>query len=124
MLPLVHWDKDQDLQLAWRTLANIWTDQTIEFIVFSAMVRISKYLLLFKLSQLVCSCLGECAEGSVWESFAFASFYKLDNLCAVIDVNRLGQSDPTQLQHDLETYRKRADAFGYLFERKRCLNYR
>ncbi|UJR15478.1 hypothetical protein I4U23_002421 [Adineta vaga] len=56
---------------------------------------------------------GECAEGSVWESFAFASFYKLDNLCAVIDINRLGQSDPTQLQHDLETYRKRVDAFGW-----------
>lgn len=56
---------------------------------------------------------GECSEGSVWESFAFASFYKLDNLCAIIDVNRLGQSDPTPLQHDTETYRKRVDAFGY-----------
>ncbi|CAF1081625.1 unnamed protein product [Adineta ricciae] len=56
---------------------------------------------------------GECSEGSVWESFAFASFYKLDNLCAIIDINRLGQSDPTPLQHDLETYRKRVDAFGW-----------
>jgi len=56
---------------------------------------------------------GECAEGSVWEAFSFGSFYKLDNLCAIIDVNRLGQSDPTQLQHDLETYRKRLDAFGW-----------
>lgn len=57
--------------------------------------------------------IGECSEGSVWESFAFASFYKLDNLCAIIDVNRLGQSDPAPLQHDMETYRKRVDAFGY-----------
>ena len=56
--------------------------------------------------------LGECSEGSVWEALAFASFYKLDNLCAVIDVNRLGQSDPAPLQHDMETYRKRVDAFG------------
>ncbi|CAF3455960.1 unnamed protein product [Rotaria sp. Silwood1] len=56
---------------------------------------------------------GECSEGSVWESFAFGSFYKLDNLCAVIDVNRLGQSDPAPLQHDMETYRKRVDAFGW-----------
>jgi len=55
---------------------------------------------------------GECSEGSVWESFAFASFYNLDNLCAIIDVNRLGQSDPAPLQHDMETYRKRVDAFG------------
>ena len=59
-----------------------------------------------------CFCLGECSEGSVWESFAFGSFYKLDNLCAIIDVNRLGQSDPAPLQHDTETYRKRVDAFG------------
>ncbi|CAF1127436.1 unnamed protein product [Didymodactylos carnosus] len=56
---------------------------------------------------------GECAEGSVWEAFSFASFYKLDNLCAIIDINRLGQSDPTQLQHDTDTYRKRVDAFGW-----------
>ncbi|CAF3346064.1 unnamed protein product [Rotaria socialis] len=56
---------------------------------------------------------GECSEGSVWESFAFGSFYKLNNLCAIIDVNRLGQSDPTPLQHDTETYRKRVDAFGW-----------
>lgn len=55
---------------------------------------------------------GECAEGSVWEAMAFASHYKLDNLVAVIDVNRLGQSEPTSLQHDMETYRKRCEAFG------------
>lgn len=34
---------------------------------------------------------GESAEGSVWEAFSFASYYKLDNLVAMIDVNRLGQ---------------------------------
>lgn len=56
---------------------------------------------------------GECSEGSVWESFAFGSYYKLDNLCAIIDVNRLGQSDPAPLQHDMETYRKRVEAFGW-----------
>ncbi len=48
----------------------------------------------------------------MWESFAFGSFYKLDNLCAVIDINRLGQSDPAPLQHDIGTYQKRVDAFG------------
>lgn len=37
---------------------------------------------------------GELSEGSVWEAMAFASFYKLDNLVAILDVNRLGQSDP------------------------------
>lgn len=56
---------------------------------------------------------GESAEGSVWEAMAFASFYKLDNLVAVFDVNRLGQSDPTSLQHDVATYKARAEAFGF-----------
>ncbi|ESO84365.1 hypothetical protein LOTGIDRAFT_236318 [Lottia gigantea] len=56
---------------------------------------------------------GESAEGSVWEAMAFSSFYKLDNLVAIFDVNRLGQSDPTSLQHDLDTYKKRAEAFGF-----------
>ena len=55
---------------------------------------------------------GETAEGSVWEAFSFAGTYKLDNLVAIIDVNRLGQSDPTAFQHDLETYRKRVESFG------------
>ncbi|XP_067907833.1 transketolase-like [Heterodontus francisci] len=56
---------------------------------------------------------GESSEGSVWEAMAFASFYKLDNLLAVIDVNRLGQSDPAPLQHKVEIYRKRCEAFGW-----------
>ncbi|MDR0930159.1 MAG: transketolase [Clostridiales bacterium] len=32
---------------------------------------------------------GECQEGQVWEAFMFAAHYKLDNLCAVIDINGL-----------------------------------
>ncbi|CAG2250907.1 E2.2.1.1 [Mytilus edulis] len=55
---------------------------------------------------------GESAEGSVWEAMAFASYYKLDNLVAIFDVNRLGQSDPTSLQHEVTTYKARAEAFG------------
>ncbi len=74
------------------------------------MVRSIAFFLCLKLSKFFC--LGECSEGSVWEAFAFGSIYKLDNLCAIIDVNRLGQSDPTPLQHNMETYRKRVDAFG------------
>lgn len=57
---------------------------------------------------------GECSEGSVWEAMAFASYYKLDNLVAIIDVNRLGQSEAAPLQHDMEAYRKRCEAFGYV----------
>src|SRR5688572_16014490 len=56
---------------------------------------------------------GETAEGSVWEAAASAHFFKLDSLCAILDVNALGQSRPTELQHDLETYRGRWSAFGW-----------
>ena len=56
---------------------------------------------------------GECAEGSTWEAVNFASYYKLSNIVAVVDVNRLGQVGPTMIEHDVETYRKRFDAFGW-----------
>lgn len=49
----------------------------------------------------------------MWESLAFASHNKLDNLCVIIDVNRLGQSEATALAHDMEIYRKRIEAFGH-----------
>ena len=32
---------------------------------------------------------GECEEGQVWEAAMFASHYKLDNLCAIVDYNGL-----------------------------------
>merc|ERR1719244_563923 len=56
---------------------------------------------------------GESMEGNIWEALNFAGYYKLNNLCAIIDVNRLGQSDPAPLQHDMETYRKRLESFGF-----------
>lgn len=56
---------------------------------------------------------GESAEGSVWEAVELASYYKLENLTAIIDINRLGQSQPTMLQHDIDTYKKRFAAFGW-----------
>ncbi|XP_045538029.1 transketolase-like protein 2 [Papilio machaon] len=55
---------------------------------------------------------GEAAEGSVWESLHFASHYKLDNLVVIFDVNRLGQSEPTSLQHQMDVYAARLKAFG------------
>lgn len=55
----------------------------------------------------------ETAEGSVWEAFNTASFYKLDNLTAILDMNRLGQRGPTQLQWESAHYAARARAFGW-----------
>jgi transketolase len=54
----------------------------------------------------------EMAEGSIWEALDKASHYKLSNLIAMVDINRLGQRGPTELSWDLETYRRRAEAFG------------
>src|SRR5438874_4983671 len=56
---------------------------------------------------------GESAEGSAWEAAQWAGLHKLSNLCATIDINRLGQSQPTMPQHDLEVYRRRWEAFGW-----------
>jgi transketolase len=56
---------------------------------------------------------GESVEGSNWEAAELAMHFQLDNLCAIIDVNRLGQSDPTILQHDIEAYRARWSGFGW-----------
>jgi transketolase len=55
----------------------------------------------------------ESAEGSIWEAFQHASHYELDNLTAILDVNRLGQRGPTMDEWQLDHYRARAEAFGW-----------
>ena len=55
----------------------------------------------------------EMAEGSMWEAFEAAGHNELDNLTAIIDVNRLGQTGPTMHGWDLDAYRRRAEAFGW-----------
>jgi transketolase len=59
---------------------------------------------------------GEIAEGSVWEAASLAGIYKLNNLIAVVDANRLGQSQATAFGHDIGVYAKRFDAFGWRVE--------
>ena len=56
---------------------------------------------------------GETMEGSVWEAAAVAGFYRADNLCAIVDINGLGQSARTMLQHEMEIFRQRWEAFGW-----------
>jgi transketolase len=56
---------------------------------------------------------GEIAEGSVWEAADAASHHKLDSLCAIVDVNALGQSQPTEFGHDLDRIAARWTAFGW-----------
>ncbi len=54
------------------------------------------------------------AEGSVWEAIASATHYKLNNLIAILDVNRLGQRGETMYGHNTEEYEKRARLAGIL----------
>jgi transketolase len=55
----------------------------------------------------------EMAEGSVWEAFEHASFYGLDNLTVILDVNRLGQRGETMHGWDLDSYADKARSFGW-----------
>jgi transketolase len=59
---------------------------------------------------------GEIAEGAVWEAASLAGFYKLSNLIAVVDANRLGQSQATMFGHDISVYAKRFESFGWRVE--------
>lgn len=55
----------------------------------------------------------EMAEGSMWEAFQHASFYELDNLIAILDMNRLGQTRETMDGWNSDHYANRARAFGW-----------
>jgi transketolase len=54
----------------------------------------------------------EVAEGSIWEGVDKAGHYRLSNFTAIFDVNRLGQRGETEFGWDVETYRRRVEAFG------------
>jgi len=55
----------------------------------------------------------EMAEGSMWEAFEHAGYEGLDNLTAIVDVNRLGQRGETMHGWDLSSYVKRARVLGW-----------
>jgi transketolase len=59
---------------------------------------------------------GELAEGAVWEAASLAGSSKLNNLIAIVDANRLGQSQATAFGHDVNIYRDRFKAFGWRVE--------
>jgi transketolase len=56
---------------------------------------------------------GESAEGSVLEAATTAAFHRLSNLCAIVDVNGLGQSRPTMFGHDSGAHARRWIACGW-----------
>ena len=56
---------------------------------------------------------GETAEGSVWEAVALAAHRNLNNLIGIVDVNGMGQSEPTMYGFDIDSYCRRFEAFGW-----------
>ena len=56
---------------------------------------------------------GEQAEGSVWEAAMAASHYKLDNLCAIIDRNKLQITGRTEDVMSAEPLKEKWEAFGF-----------
>ncbi|MCI2420751.1 transketolase [Saccharopolyspora sp. K220] len=55
----------------------------------------------------------EMAEGSIWEALEHAGHEQLDNLIALVDINRLGQTGQTMHGWDLDAYAARAHAAGW-----------
>ncbi len=55
----------------------------------------------------------EMAEGSIWEAIEHAAFNELDNLTAIIDVNRLGQTGETMHGWNLDYFKRRLEACGW-----------
>jgi len=56
---------------------------------------------------------GEMDEGQIWEAAMAASFYKLDNLCGIVDRNQVQQNGPTKLIKDLEPVADKWKACGW-----------
>jgi len=56
---------------------------------------------------------GETVEGSVWEAVALASYYQLNNLIGIVDVNGIGQSQRTMYESDIDSYCRRFESFGW-----------
>ena len=56
---------------------------------------------------------GEIAEGEVWEAFLFASHYKLDNLCVIIDLNGLQIDGRTVDVMNTNPVNDKMAAFGF-----------
>ena len=55
----------------------------------------------------------EAAEGSVWEAMEAVAFHELDDLVAILDMNRLGQRGSTMHEWNSDLFARRAQAYGW-----------
>jgi len=56
---------------------------------------------------------GESEEGQVWEASMFANHYKLDNLCVILDYNKLQIDGPVADVIGPAPFESKLEAFGY-----------
>ena len=56
---------------------------------------------------------GECNEGSVWEAALFANHFRLNNLVAIIDHNRMQSLDFNENTLEIENFGSKWRAFGW-----------
>ncbi len=56
---------------------------------------------------------GEMAEGNIWEALEIAAYYKINNLIGILDVNRLGETGEALLGHDVSSFQRRIESFGW-----------
>ena len=56
---------------------------------------------------------GEIQEGSVWEAALSSSHYKLDNLCAIVDYNKVQENGPVNEIKNLEPLKSKWASFGW-----------
>ena len=56
---------------------------------------------------------GEIEEGQIWEAAMFAAHYKLDNLCAIVDLNGLQIDGPTAVVMNSAPVDEKFKAFGF-----------
>lgn len=56
---------------------------------------------------------GECNEGSVWEAALFANHFRLNNLVAIVDHNRMQSLDYNENTLEIENFASKWKAFGW-----------
>ena len=67
------------------------------------------------LSRVICLLSdGECDEGSVWEAAMFATHHEISNLVAIIDYNKIQSLDKISSTLNLEPFRDKWEAFGWV----------
>lgn len=59
---------------------------------------------------------GECDEGSIWETALFANHYKLNNLIAIVDHNKMQSMDFCENTIKLEPFKEKWKSFGWNVE--------